>query len=627
MNRTYVRLLLVASIAALAAYLNADLFVPGYRHPQAVRNLLSWQGEPEQRALTLRQGLDLQGGLQVLLQARPERGRSAVSPEDLATAATIIQNRIDALGVTEPIVQTQGADKIVVELPGVDDPDLAIRTIGQTARLEFVFAADGVAEGTIVETTYPNLYDEIQAAVDGGTLDPARLRPFLGDRDEPLPELAGADTAGGEGDTSGADSATAAVTDTLATEPPAEPAATDAPAPTAAIDAASALTDTGTITGTEAIEATDGITATDGVTATDAVTATDGITATNSVTATDGITATDGVTATDGITATAATTDTAEAAADDDGPSDIDESLATIYPTVIDGSYVQDAFAGRDPTTNQVAVSFQLNGQGGIRMRKFSSDHVGEVMAIVLDGRVVSAPVLRDAIGSDGQITGDFTPDEADALAIQIKSGALPVSLEVVGQTKIGPTLGAGAVGAAINGGIVGLLAVMLFMLLYYRMPGIVADIALLLYALLTLAIFRILPVTLTLAGIAGFVLSIGMAVDANILIFERMKEELREGRRVRTAIETGFKRAWPSIRDSNFSTLISCAILFWFGNQFGASIVKGFAVTLALGVLTSMFTAIFATRALLSVFNRLLVRGDARGGDVEGRLKALFGQ
>jgi preprotein translocase subunit SecD len=196
-----------------------------------------------------------------------------------------------------------------------------------------------------------------------------------------------------------------------------------------------------------------------------------------------------------------------------------------------------------------------------------------------------------------------------------------------VGQTRVGPTLGSESVAAAIRGGIIGLAVVMLFMLLYYRMPGLVADIALLLYVMIVLALFRLIPVTLTLAGIAGFILSIGMAVDANILIFERMKEELRAGRRISSAMEIGFSRAWPSIRDSNISTLITCVILFWFGNQFGASIVKGFAITLAIGVLTSLFTAITVTRHLLLIVNRIVLRGESSTtlGD-NPRLGRLFG-
>ena len=515
-DRTWLSALFIAVVAAAAIFANLDLFRPGYEHPGAVTRFLSHQGEPDQRSLELRQGLDLRGGLQVLLEAVPARNET-VTQDDLDTAKQIISNRIDALGVTEPNVQTQGTDKIVVELPGVDDPELAVKTIGSTARLEFVYGGEtsgAPVQGTTIASTFPTLYREITAGIEDEAigLDPNRASPFLGDPDNPLPELNG--------------------------ESSAEDAAGD------------------------------------------------------------------------------------ETAEEDDAP-----GLLRIYPTVIDGDFVQDANVGISEYSNEVTVNFVLNSEGGRRMREFSGEHVGQIMSIVLDGEVISSPVLNDAIGAEGQITGNFTEESAEALAVQINSGALPVTLNIVGQTQIGATLGQESVLASINGGIIGLAIVMLFMLLYYRMAGLLADIALILYALLTLALFRFIPVTLTLAGIAGFILSIGMAVDANILIFERMKEELRGGRRVIRAMETGFSRAWPSIRDSNISTLITCAILFWFGNQFGASIVKGFAVTLALGVVTSLFTAITVTRTLLKLANRVVLREVGNATAMESpRLRALFG-
>lgn len=547
-DRTWLRALFITVVAAAAVFANLDLFSPGFKHSTAVTRFLSHQGEPEQRSLELRQGLDLRGGLQVLLEAEPARSE-VVTIEDLETAKRIIQNRIDALGVTEALVQTQGTDKIVVELPGVDDPELAVRTIGSTARLEFIFGGDtsgAPVQGTRVATTYPTMFREITAAIADESigLDPNRASPFLGDPENPLPELTGELTPD---DGAEADSAEGSEVDSEVDN-----------------DAEG-----------ETEDETEG----------------------------------------DGAGDT-------ESDADDDAP-----SLQRVYPTVIDGDFVQDANVGLSQFTNEVTVNFVLNSEGGRRMREFSGDHIGQIMSIVLDGEVISSPVLNDAIGAEGQITGNFTEETAEALAVQINSGALPFTLNIVGQTQIGATLGEESVLASINGGMIGFGIVMLFMLLYYRFAGLLADIALILYALLTLALFRWIPVTLTLAGIAGFILSIGMAVDANILIFERMKEELRSGRRVIRAMETGFARAWPSIRDSNIATLITCAILFWFGNQFGASIVKGFAVTLALGVVTSMFTAITVTRTLLILANRLVLREVGTATAIESpRLRALFG-
>jgi preprotein translocase subunit SecD len=197
-------------------------------------------------------------------------------------------------------------------------------------------------------------------------------------------------------------------------------------------------------------------------------------------------------------------------------------------------------------------------------------------------------------------IQGSFTQDSANNLAVQLRYGSLPVPLKVVESNSVGPTLGQESLRRSLLAGAIGLGIVIIFMALYYRLPGVIADLALVVYALIAYALFRFIPITLTLPGIAGFVLSIGMALDANILIFERLKEELRAGRSLRSAIDLGWSRAWSSIRDSNLSTLITCLILYYFGRTFGASIVKGFSLTLAMGVLVSLFTAIIVTRTFL---------------------------
>ena len=574
-DRTPLMLGLIIVLALVVVYINFDLFVPGYKHPKTITNALTWQGkETSQRKLTLREGLDLQGGLQVLLEV--DRSRLAdVLPADLDTAANVIKNRVDTLGVTEPNVQTQGEDKIVVELPGVTDPEQAVKTVQQTALLEFIYAGKredhALAPGDKVSTTLPTFYKDLPAD---------KQKPFLGDPNDPL----GTGKAGASARmTDTAAAASSALTNTRGT--------TD----TSALGKTAATTETAATTGTAA-------TGTAGVTETGATTSTAALTETGAITSTSPATATKGISGTGALTPT------------------------TIYPTVLTGNFLKDASVSMS-TLGAVVVNFNLNTEGGTMMQRFTKDHVGEVMAIALDKAIVSAPTLNAVIADNGEITGNFTSEDAATLVAQLRSGALPFSLNVVGQTRIGPTLGSETVKSAVKGGLLGLLVVILFMIIYYRMPGVLAAIALLLYALITLALFRLLPVTLTLAGIAGFVLSIGMAVDANILIFERLKEELRSGRRIGQAMETGFSRAWPSIRDSNTSTLITCAILFWFGNQFGASVVKGFAVTLALGVLTSLFTAITVTRTLLKVANRAVLREEIGVSTMEStRLRRLFG-
>ena len=241
-------------------------------------------------------------------------------------------------------------------------------------------------------------------------------------------------------------------------------------------------------------------------------------------------------------------------------------------------------------------VRFELNDAGAKKFKELTKRLIGKPLVIFLDDIPVSAPTVQSEIEREGVITG-MSAEEAKTLAIQLSAGALPVEkIEIISEKNIGPTLGKKSIGESLVAGIVGLLTLLVFMVLYYRLPGFLAGVALLLYSLFILSLFRLIPVTLTLSGIAGFILSIGMAVDANILIFERMKEELRGGKNRSQAIEIGFTRAWSSIRDSNVSSLITSGILFWFGS--GA--VRGFAVALAIGIFVSMFTAIFVTRNFL---------------------------
>jgi len=248
---------------------------------------------------------------------------------------------------------------------------------------------------------------------------------------------------------------------------------------------------------------------------------------------------------------------------------------------------------------------------GGDRVDNFLdyvANNANRPMAIVLDGRLISYPTIQADLAASAQagtmdggiITGDFTRDEAQILAAQLKYGALPVPLDIIAFDTIGPSLGQISVDRSIRAGIIGVITVLLFMLIYYRVPGIAAGLALLLFAAINFALFKLIPITLSLPAITGFLISIGTAVDGNILIFERMKEELRAGRSVDRAIEAGFERAWTSIRDSNISTIIICLILYFFGNAFGASQVQGFAITLGMGLVINLFTAVIATRTIL---------------------------
>lgn len=427
----------------------------------------------------IHQGLDLQGGVQVLLQANVPPG-TKVDPQAMQAAQLIVKQRVDALGVSEPVVQSASNNRIIVELPGLKDPDQAIQTLGETGVLEFINAGDTyLPPGTVVTTS-----------------------------------LGGPETVGN--------------------------------------------------------------------TATPAATAT----------------ASANQTPTAGATPTAA--------------------KPVVYQDVLTGKDLKTANVGFD-NLGQPEIDFSTTSEGAKKLADFTTKNVGKYMAITMDKKVIECPVIQSAItGGQGTInsgTGGpaFTLQQAQSLVIQLRYGALPIPLKVVDSSLVGPTLGAQAIHQSIIAGVIGLGIVLCFMLLYYRLPGLLADLALLIYAAVTFSLFRMIPVTLTLAGIAGFILSIGMAVDANILIFERMKEELRAGRTLHAAIDAGFARAWTSIRDSNFSTLITCAILFWFGMNFGASIIQGFALTLAIGVIVSLFTAILVSKTFLQIVVDLGVTHDLK--------------
>jgi len=357
-------------------------------------------------ALSVKQGLDLQGGTHVVLQAK-DTDVAKVDDDALNRAVQIIERRVNELGLTEPVIQREGKDRIIVELPGVKDPEQAISMLGRTALLEFK-------------------------------------------------------------DMSG--------------------------------------------------------------------------------------------------------------------------------QTVLTGKDLKDSRASAEQSGRPI-VGLEFNSEGAEKFAELTAKNVGKQIAILLDGQVLTAPVVNEPIsGGRAQITGSKTMQEAEHLAILLRSGSLPVKLEVIENRTVGPTLGQDSKDKSVKAFGIGLAMVFLFMVLYYRVPGLVADIVLLLYTMLILAIMKALNATLTLPGIAGIILSIGMAVDANVLIFERFKEEMLSGRTLRSAMDAGFDRAFITILDSNITTVMAAAVLFYLGT----GPIKGFAITLALGVLVSMFTAITVTKFVL---------------------------
>jgi preprotein translocase subunit SecD len=281
-----------------------------------------------------------------------------------------------------------------------------------------------------------------------------------------------------------------------------------------------------------------------------------------------------------------------------DGAPTVSEGQTIEYPALFTGEQIESATVGSDQF-GQRAVDFVLRSEGARLFGDYTTNNVGKQFAITLDRNVISAPVIRSPIpGGHGQITGNFSLQEAQDLVRFLDYGSLPFPIRELSELNISPTLGEEFLHRSLLAGSIAIFLVVMFMVVHYRLPGLVAAFALLYYSLVVYAIFRVVPVTLTLAGIAGFVLSVGMAVDANILIFERMKEELRAGKSLPAAVEAGFARAWTSILDSNVSSLITAMILY----LFGSSVIRGFALVLIIGVLVSMFSAITVTRTILRV-------------------------
>ena len=265
--------------------------------------------------------------------------------------------------------------------------------------------------------------------------------------------------------------------------------------------------------------------------------------------------------------------------------------------TELTGQYLSRANLQFDQTTHAPTIGLQFNAEGAKLFEKITGENIGKTIAIYLDGSEISAPRVNSKIsGGQAVITGSFTPTEAKTLVGRLNSGALPVPVSLISTDAIGPTLGAGAIHAGLLAGLIGIIAIATLLIFWYRVPGLLATITLGIYAAVMLALFKLVPVTLTSAGIAGFIISLGMAVDANILIFERMKEEMHSGKSVMESIEHGFDRAWNSIRDGNTSSIISAIILFWFGT----TLIQGFALTFGLGVIVSMLAAVIVSRTFL---------------------------
>lgn len=419
-------------------------------------------------------GLDLRGGMQVVMQA-PEGYQ--ITQETLEVASTILENRSNALGVSEVVFQVAGDNYIVGEFPGLENISEVIEVIKQTGMLEFVdVGSDFLPPGSLIQTDFG------QPVSEDGVESPTTPAPL---------DLGQAEIA------------------------------------------------------------------------------------------------------------------------------PLGETSSKVYHTVITGGDLASVSVLPPQAPGEgYSVQFTLSSEAAQIFGEHTKNNVGQLLAIVLDKEIISTPVISQAITTgEGAISGQgesaYSYEDANNLRVTLFYGSLPVALEIAESRVVGPTLGQESLQKSLIAGAIGFAIVTLFMLIFYRASGIVAILSIFIFGLITFALYLVIPVTLTLPGIAGFLLSVGSALDANILQFERLKEELRHGRTLVQAVDLGWRRAWPSIRDSNLATIITSAILFWFGSTFGASIVKGFALTLALGVAISMFTALFVSRTLLSLLVTPLENSD----------------
>ena len=570
--------------------------------------------------LGLSLGLDLQGGSHLVYQVEPVSGDDASEAdmpeqEDLTALQRIIEERVNSSGLGEPIIQILGDDRLLIQLPGVGDPGRAKRLIGETARLEFKHRKinverDLTTEGVITASDIVSVTAEPF---------PEELAPDAGADDtqaEPTPNPDGTPASETSADATPEADATPAPEASADAAPEAEVEPEEPPAPVIIIE----FTPQGAAKFDEVIARLN-----------------------ESLQ----------------LVAFNVPPSSLTVAINGNEPLEIDASAFTItklqdsnrymflYPQPTPDPDAESAdyhdlaraqsAVGSAPTVEFVETQGQVDedfGLGGDNLsRAYASlhaqsdqpiinlefDSVGtrlfgektteiagintEAIAIFLDDRELVSPVVRQPITTGvAIIEGGFTLEQARDISLQLEGGRLPFPITLIQERDVDAILGADSLAKSVVAGIVGLALVFLFMTLYYRVPGLVASVALLIYATMVLAIFKALPVTLTLSGVAATILSVGMAVDANVLIFERMKDELRNGRTLISAINIGFNRAWPAIRDSNVSTLITCGILFYFSNQLGTTIVQGFAVTLAIGVMISMFSAIVVSRTILRV-------------------------
>ena len=527
---TFVGILVLAIFAGLIDYPKLPADFPGQ----------SWFSK-----FTPKLGLDLQGGAHLVYQADVSDIPSADAASALEGVRDVIEQRVNAFGVSEPLVQTGSNNRLIIELAGVTDVNQAIQQIGETPLLEFKEMSEPPAPTplTAAEKEAAVKHNEETVTPADSIIQQLNQGSDLGELARQYSEDPGSKDNGGDLDFAKRNTFVPEFEEVLFDQLKISEI-TQAPLKTEfGYHIIKKLDERGQgedyeVKGAHIL-----------------------LTITNEVYQSQ------------------------------------DNLTLDWNNTQLSGKNLKRSAVEFDPNSGQPVISLQFDDQGRELFAAITKRNLQKPVAIFLDGQPISIPTVQEEITQGSAvISGNFNLVEAKLLAQRLNAGALPVPIELISQQTVGPALGKISLQKSLIAGFLGLIIVSLFMIIFYRLPGLMAVVALFIYGLVALAIFELWPVTLTLAGIAGFILSVGMAVDANVLIFERTKEELRNGKPIGTSVEEGFNRAWFSIRDSNFSSIITCVILAWFGS----SLIKGFAVTLAIGILISMFSAITVTRTFL---------------------------
>lgn len=545
--------LLIVAVILYSVYVLLPTF-RFYSMSETARAALPQEDREKYIDSAMKLGLDLQGGMHLVVEIDDAKLDAGARKDALDRVIRILRNRVDQFGVAEPVIQKQGDHRIIVQLPGLQDPDRAKSLVGTTALLEFRLVREN--------SEITRVIGDLDRALKGVTLVGSTVDSTGVDATEKAADTlaTGTGTGSSEKETTPFDTLLPTIPGTEELEVPLQEISKDKPFTSYLLT----LVNGAVVVDERNKESVDRLLATPQAQA---------VIPRQSVFLWD------------------------EEARPIEGGGVGRMLYLTEKAATLTGAHLLNATTRPDPEDpSTLNVGFTLDREGALLFSRFTGDNIGRRIAIVLDDKIASAPVVQSKIpGGEGRITGSFTDDEASDLAIVLRAGALPAPVKIIEERTIGPTLGRDSVVLGVRAAIYGFFAVVVFMLLYYRLSGLLACAAMVLNLVILLAVLVKLGASLTLPGIAGLILTIGMSVDANVLVFERIREELAKAKTVRSAIDAGYDRAFSAILDSNVTTLITAFVLW----QFGTGPIKGFATTLSIGLIANMFTALTCTRVV----------------------------